>query len=454
MVFTSINPATAEKVWACDAWDSEHIERALAETALATPPWAATQLTERCRLLRRAAEVLRHNIEELAGLITVEMGKLRAEARAEVEKCALACDYYAEHAPAFVVDEVIPSDAGKSLVAYQPLGTVLAIMPWNFPLWQVFRFAAPALAAGNTAVLKHASNVPQCALAIEKVFGDAGFPRGVFRTLMIRAAQTEQVIADARVHAVTLTGSEPAGRQVAAAAGTHLKKSVLELGGSDPFIVLDDADLGLMVRTAVTSRFQNAGQSCIAAKRFIVVDDIADSFLAQFKREVEALRPGDPSDDTTTLAPMARGDLRDELHSQVSDSIARGAVAVSGCSPLPGPGYFYAASILDHVMPGMPAYEQELFGPVAAVIRVRDEAEALAVANASRFGLGGSVWTQDSARGERLARQVQCGACFVNGLVKSDPRLPFGGIKASGYGRELSHHGLREFVNAKTIWIR
>ena len=454
MVFTSINPATAEKVWACDAWDSEHIERALAETALATPPWAATQLTERCRLLRRAAEVLRHNIEELAGLITVEMGKLRAEARAEVEKCALACDYYAEHAPAFVVDEVIPSDAGKSLVAYQPLGTVLAIMPWNFPLWQVFRFAAPALAAGNTAVLKHASNVPQCALAIEKVFGDAGFPRGVFRTLMIRAAQTEQVIADARVHAVTLTGSEPAGRQVAAAAGTHLKKSVLELGGSDPFIVLDDADLGLTVRTALTSRFQNAGQSCIAAKRFIVVDDIADSFLAQFKCEVEALRPGDPRDDSTTLAPMARGDLRDELHSQVSDSIARGAVAVSGCAPLPGPGYYYAASILDHVMPGMPAYEQELFGPVAAVIRVRDEAEALAVANASRFGLGGSVWTQDSARGKRLARQVQCGACFVNGLVKSDPRLPFGGIKASGYGRELSHHGLREFVNAKTIWIR
>jgi len=454
MAFTSVNPASAEKVWACDAWDSAHIERAVAETALATPPWAATPLAERCRLLRRAAEVLRHNIEELADLITVEMGKLRAEARAEVEKCALACDYYAEHAPAFVADELIPSDAGKSLVAYQPLGTVLAIMPWNFPLWQVFRFAAPALAAGNTALLKHASNVPQCALAIEKVFGDAGFPRGVFRTLMIRAAQTEQVIADVRVHAVTLTGSEPAGRQVAAAAGAHLKKSVLELGGSDPFIVLGDADLGLAVRTAVTSRFQNAGQSCIAAKRFIVVDDIADSFLTQFKREVEALRPGDPRDDATTLAPMARGDLRDELHSQVSDSIARGAVAVSGCAPLPGPGYYYAASILDHVMPGMPAYEQELFGPVAAVIRVRDEAEALAVANASRFGLGGSVWTQDSARGERLARQVRCGACFVNGLVKSDPRLPFGGIKASGYGRELSHHGLREFVNAKTIWIR
>jgi succinate-semialdehyde dehydrogenase/glutarate-semialdehyde dehydrogenase len=454
MAFTTINPVSGEKLWACDAWDAAQIEDTLAEAALTAASWATTPLAERCRLLHRAAEVLRHNIEELAGLITLEMGKLGGEARAEVEKCALACDYYAEHAPAFVADEVIPSDAGKSLVAYQPMGTVLAIMPWNFPLWQVFRFAAPALAAGNTALLKHASNVPQCALAIERVFGDAGFPRGAFSTLMIRAAQVEQVIADARVHAVTLTGSEAAGRQVAAAAGTHLKKSVLELGGSDPFIVLADADLELTVRTAVVSRFQNAGQSCIAAKRFIVVDDIADTFLARFKREVETLKAGDPADDDTTLAPMARGDLRDELHTQVSDSLARGAVAVTGCTPLSGPGYFYAASILDRVAPGMPAYDQELFGPVAAVIRVRNEAEAQAVANASRFGLGGSVWTQDAARGERLARQVQSGACFVNGLVKSDPRLPFGGVKASGYGRELSHHGLREFVNAKTIWIR
>lgn len=454
MAFTTINPVNGEKLWACDAWDAAQIEHTLAEAALTAAAWAATPLTERCRLLRRAAEVLRHNIEELAGLITLEMGKLSGEARAEVEKCALACDYYAEHAPAFVADEVIPSDAGKSLVAYQPLGTVLAVMPWNFPLWQVFRFAAPALAAGNTALLKHASNVPQCALAIERVFTAAGFPRGAFSTLIIRAAEVEQVIADARVHAVTLTGSEAAGRKVAAAAGTHLKKSVLELGGSDPFIVLADADLELTVRAAVVSRFQNAGQSCIAAKRFIVADDIADAFLARFQREVEALKPGDPGDDDTTLAPMAREDLRDELHQQVGDSLARGAVAVTGCTPLSGPGYFYAASILDRVAPGMPAYEQELFGPVAAVIRVSSEAEALAVTNASRFGLGGSVWTRDAARGERLARQVQSGACFVNGLVKSDPRLPFGGVKASGYGRELSHHGLREFVNAKTIWIR
>ena len=454
MAFTSINPATGEQVWACGPWDATQIERALAETALATPHWAALDIAERCRLLRRAAAVLRGRAEELAGLITVEMGKLAKEARAEVEKCAWACDYYAEHAPAFVADEIIASDAGKSLVAYQPLGTVLAIMPWNFPMWQVLRFAAPALAAGNTALLKHASNVPQCALAIERVFIEAGFPKGVFHTLMIRAAQTEQVIADPRVHAVTLTGSESAGRQVAAAAGAHLKKTVLELGGSDPFIVLEDADLELAVSNAVVSRFQNAGQSCIAAKRCIVVNKIADAFLARFKNAVEKLTAGDPAAEGATLAPMARADLRDELHKQVSASLERGAVKVTGCAHLPGPGYFYAASILDRVAPGMPAYDEELFGPVAAVIRVRDAAEALAVANGSRFGLAGSVWTRDTARGERLARQVQAGACFVNGMVKSDPRLPFGGVKASGYGRELSHHGLREFVNAKTIWVR
>jgi succinate-semialdehyde dehydrogenase/glutarate-semialdehyde dehydrogenase len=454
MAFTSVNPASGEQVWACDAWEATQIERTLAETAQVAPRWADTVLTERCRLLRRAGEVLRRRSQELAGLVTLEMGKLAKEARAEVEKCAWACDYYAEHVPAFVADEVIASDAGRSLVAYQPLGTVLAIMPWNFPLWQVFRFAAPAVAAGNTALLKHASNVPQCALAIERVFDEAGFPAGVFRSLMISAAQAEQVIADRRVHAVTLTGSESAGRKVAAAAGAHLKKSVLELGGSDPFIVLEDADLALTVSNAVVSRFQNAGQSCIAAKRFIVVKAIAEDFLARFKNEVEKLTVGDPAAENTRLAPLARGDLREELHRQVTASLQRGAVPVTGCAPLPGPGYFYAASILERVAPGMPAYDEELFGPVAAVIRVRDEAEALAVANGSRFGLAGSVWTRDSVRGERLARRIQAGACFVNGMVKSDPRLPFGGVKDSGYGRELSHHGLREFMNAKTLWIR
>jgi len=453
MAYTTVNPASGATIQTFPEWNAGELEMALRLAAIAAPRWVATDLAERCRLLRRAGEVLRARRDELAALITLEMGKLANEARAEVEKCALACDYYAEHTPAFVADEVIASDAGRSFVTYQPLGTVLAVMPWNFPLWQVFRFAAPALAAGNTGLLKHASNVPQCALAIERVFVDAGFPASVFRTLMIAAAQVEGVIADPRVHAVTLTGSEQAGRKVAAAAGAHLKKSVLELGGSDPFIVLEDADLELAVQVAVQSRFLNAGQSCIAAKRFIVVEAIADEFVARFKAAVEQLQPGDPAHDTTTLAPMARGDLRDELHKQVQVSLARGALRVCGCEPLSGDGYYYAASILDHVAPGMPAFDEELFGPVAAVIRVRDEQEALRLANASRFGLSGSVWTRDTARGERLARQVQAGACFVNGLVKSDPRLPFGGVKASGYGRELSYHGLREFVNVKAVWV-
>ena len=454
MTFISVNPYTGETAWRADAWDAAELEAALAETAGATPAWAARPVTERCQLLRRAAAVLRERADEWAGLITLEMGKLAREARAEVEKCAVGCEFYAERGAGFIADELVDSDAGRSLVAYQPLGTVFAIMPWNFPLWQVFRFAAPSLAAGNTAVLKHASNVPQCALAIESVFRDAGFPKGVFRTLMIGASQSEQVIADRRVDAVTLTGSERAGRQVAAAAGQHLKKTVLELGGSDAFVVLEDADLESAVANAVTSRFQNAGQSCIAAKRFIVVDTLADDFVARFKAAVEALKPGDPAAEGTTLAPLAREDLREALHRQVRASLAQGAVAVCGCEPLEGAGFFYAASIVDRVMPGMPAYEEELFGPVAAVIRVRGEEEAVAVANASRYGLGSSVWTGDGARGERIARRIQAGACFVNGAVKSDPRLPFGGIKASGYGRELSHHGLREFVNAKTIWIR
>ncbi len=453
MSYTTINPASGERLREFSVWNAAELNAALADVAAVTPRWAATDVNERCRLLRRAAEVLHARRDELAALITLEMGKLASEARAEVEKCALACHYYAEHAAAFVADEVIASDAARSFVAYQPLGTVLAVMPWNFPLWQVFRFAAPTLAAGNTGLLKHASNVPQCALAIESVFQEAGFPSGVFRTLMISAAQVEGVIADARVQAVTLTGSEPAGRKVAAAAGAHLKKSVLELGGSDSFIVLEDADLESAVRVAVQSRFLNAGQSCIAAKRFIAVDAIADAFAARFNAAVEKLQPGDPAQAQTTLAPMARGDLRDELHQQVQTSLARGAVKLCGGEPLPGPGFYYAATLLDHVVPGMPAYDEELFGPVAAIIRARDEQDAVRIANASRFGLGGSVWTRDVARGERLARLVQVGACFVNGLVKSDPRLPFGGVKASGYGRELSQHGLREFVNAKTVWV-
>ena len=454
MSFTVINPATGQKVMDIPAWDDAQIEQALAQTAAVTSQWAATPIAERIALMRKAGQVLRDNATRYAAVITQEMGKLLKDAKAEVEKCATVCDFYAENGPRFLQDETIASDAGKSYVAYLPLGTVLAVMPWNYPFWQVFRFAAPALVAGNTGLLKHASNVPQCALAIEEVFTKAGFPAGVFRSLMIRASQVARVIEDKRVHAVTLTGSEPAGKQVASTAGQSLKKSVLELGGSDAFIVLEDADMDLAVKGAITSRYLNSGQSCIAAKRFIVVDAIAEDFVARFKAGVEALKAGDPTDANTTLGPMARTDLRDDLHQQVKDSIAAGAVAVTGCEPIPGPGAFYKASILDRVEPGMRAYGEELFGPVAIVIRARDEADALRIANESEFGLGGSVWTRDSARGERLARQVQSGCTFVNGFVKSDARLPFGGIKRSGYGRELSHHGMHEFVNAKTIWIK
>jgi len=454
MGFAVINPATGEKVTEIAVWDSEQLESGLAAVAAASPAWRNTPMAERCALMHKAAEVLRTNKEKYAAIVTQEMGKLINDARAEVEKCALGCDFYAENGPGFLADEVIESDAGKSYVAYLPLGTVLAVMPWNFPLWQVFRFAAPALVAGNTGVLKHASNVPQCALLIEDVFKLAGFPDNVFRSLMIRASQVQAVIEDSRVHAVTLTGSEAAGRQVAATAGNSLKKSVLELGGSDAFIVLEDADLDLTVQQAVVSRFLNTGQSCIAAKRFIVVDAIVEDFVTRFKAVVEVLQTGDPMDESTTLAPMARTDLRDELHVQVTDTLAAGAVAVTGCEPVDSAGAYYKASILDRVEPGMRAYHEELFGPVAIVIHARDEEDALRIANDSPFGLGSSVWTQDLARGEALARRVEAGCTFVNGMVKSDPRLPFGGIKNSGYGRELSQHGIREFTNAKTIWIK
>lgn len=454
MSFQTINPATGQRIKDIPAWGASEVERTLQQVAEATPVWANTPLEQRCALVRRIGEVLRARKAELAAMITLEMGKLAREAEAEVEKCAAACDYYAEHGPAMLADEPVASDASRSFIAYQPIGTVLAIMPWNFPFWQVLRFAAPTLIAGNTALLKHASNVPQCALAIEQVIHEAGLPAGAFRTLMIRASQVDAIIQDRRIAAVTLTGSCQAGRKVAASAGHALKKCVLELGGSDPFIVLDDADLDLTVQQAVASRFLNAGQSCIAAKRFIVLDSIAEQFLPRFKAAVEALQPGDPADSATTLAPMARVDLRDEIHQQVLTTLERGAVAYAGCAPIDGPGAYYQASILDKVRPGMLAYSDELFGPVAIVIRARDEHDAVRIANDSCFGLGGSVWTRDNDRGERVARQLHSGSAFVNGMVKSDPRLPFGGIKDSGYGRELSSHGLREFVNIKTVWIR
>ena len=454
MSYQTSNPVTGEVVARFGSWTDAELASALAQVSAMTPVWGATPLEERCRLLNRLAATIRDQGESLAQLVSLEMGKLITESRIEVEKCALGCEFYAAQAATFLADELVETDAEKSLVAYQPMGTVLAVMPWNFPLWQVFRFIAPTLAAGNTGLLKHASNVPQCALAIERLIQEAGFPEGVFRTLMVDSGGVEGVIADPRVHAVTLTGSESAGRSVGAAAGKHLKKSVLELGGSDAFVVLEDADLEHTVKQAVVSRFMNCGQSCIAAKRFIVVADIAEAFVARFAQAVEALCVGDPANAKTSLAPMARVDLRDELHAQVQASIAAGAVLVTGGKPVAGPGAYYPATILDHVAPGMVAYEQELFGPVASIIRVANEAQALEVSNGSRFGLGGSVWTQDKKRGEHFARQMQCGSAFVNSMVKSDPRLPFGGIKASGYGRELSYHGLREFVNAKTLWVR
>lgn len=454
MAMQSINPATGEELQRFETWSEAELDRCLDHVSVAGAAWAEVSLSQRCQILRQLAEVLRANIDSYAHTITEEMGKRIAEARAEIEKCAFASDYYADNAPRFLADELIETDAGRSLVTYLPLGTVLAVMPWNFPFWQVLRFAIGTIAAGNSVVLKHASNVPQSALAIESAFREAGLPENVFRTLMISASQVEGVIADARIAAVTLTGSEAAGRKVAAQAGANMKKSVLELGGSDPFIVLEDADLDWAISQAIASRFGNCGQVCIAAKRFILVDAIADTFVERFAEAVEALEVGSPLEPTTQVGPMARHDLRDELHQQVVDSIAAGAKPLVGCEPIDGAGAFYRPSILDEIKPGMRAYEEEIFGPVALILRVADEEEAIRVANDSRFGLGSSIWSQDLQKAERLARRLNTGSTFINGLVKSDPRLPVGGIKASGYGRELCHHGIREFTNIKTLWVK
>ena len=454
MPYISLNPTTQQLIQTFASWDTLRLEQALEKAHSAQQIWTQTTYAARTEVLRKVANCLHAQRDHYAILITQEMGKPLREARAEVEKCAGVCDYYAQHAEEFLRSETIASDAGKSYVAYYPLGVVLAIMPWNFPFWQVFRAAAPALMAGNALALKHAPNVPQCALAIESLFRDCGLPEGVFTNLMIEVEQAAEAIASPHVHAVTLTGSEAAGRKVAACAGQHLKKCVLELGGSDPFIVLHDADLEHTVNMAVASRFLNCGQSCIAAKRFIVVPQIADEFLQQFKTKVEALTVGDPLDDATQIGPMARLDLRDELHRQVTESIARGAVAVSGCKPVERAGFFYQPSILDRVTANACAYHEELFGPVAIIIRATSEEDALRIANATRFGLGSSIWSKNTARAEQLAGQIQAGSTFINGMVKSDPRLPFGGVKASGYGRELSRLGMHEFVNAKTVWVR
>ncbi len=454
MNYKSINPFNGEVNLEIDCWNSDEIENALQRSYQVRNSWQKTPLDKRCKLLKQAANALRDQKEVLAKMMASEMGKLIDEAKAEVEKCAWVCEFYALNAKGFLADRMIQSDASKSFITYQPIGCVLAIMPWNFPLWQVFRFAAPALAAGNVGLLKHAENVPESALAIEKVFHDAGFPDGTFISMMISREDTAKVIADSRVQAVTLTGSEIAGSKVAATAGANLKKTVLELGGSDAFIVLDDCDVDQAVKVGVASRFLNGGQSCIAAKRFIVLDSIADQFIPKFKEAVENLKIGDPLNNSTNLPPMARQDLRNELHQQVQDSISQGAIPLCGCEIDQNTHAGYPASIIDHVKPGMRAYQEELFGPVAIIIRAKDEDDAVRIANDSPYGLGGSVWTENPYRGEDIARQIQSGASFVNGIVKSDPRLPFGGIKNSGYGRELSEIGMHEFVNIKTIWIK
>lgn len=449
----SINPATGEFIREYKEHTPEEVSDIIEQVHEAWLSWRETSFEERAEKMKKAAEILRSRKEEFGRLMTEEMGKLLRESMAEVEKCAWVCDYYADQAVQYLQDEVIATDASRSMVVYQPIGVVLAVMPWNFPFWQVFRFAAPGLMAGNAAVLKHASNVPGCALAIEGIFREAGFPPDLFRALMIPATAVEAVIDNKKVAAATLTGSEMAGSRVASAAGRNIKKTVLELGGSDPFIVLEDADLGAAVKTAVAARLMNVGQSCIAAKRFIVMDEVLDTFVAELKSAFEKLKAGNPLEQETDIAPLSRPDLVDDIEKQVNRSIEAGAKLITGGKRIDRRGNYFEPTILAGVKKGMAVYAEETFGPVVAIIPVKSEQEAIEVANDSAFGLGGSVFTRDLVRGERVARKVQTGAMFVNGMTKSDPRLPFGGIRKSGYGRELSGHGIREFVNIKTIWI-
>lgn len=449
----SINPATEEVLARFDPFTPEQLDAAVADAHRAFLAWRELSFADRARPMRALAKLLRGDVDRFARLMTLEMGKPIREARAEIEKCAWNCDYFADNAATFLADEHIETNARESLVAYEPLGVVLAIMPWNFPFWQVMRFAAPAIMAGNGAVLKHASNVSRCALEIEKAFRDAGFPPGLFRCVLTPGSGVERLIADERVRAVTLTGSSDTGARIAELAGRALKKTVLELGGSDPFIVLEDADLEAAASTGARARAQNAGQSCIAAKRFLVVDRVFDDFVTRFAKAIAALRVGDPMDPETQVGPLARGDLRDNLERQLRDSVRMGARVVTGGKRVPGRGYFFEPTVLADVTEQMPVMREETFGPVAAVLRVRNADDAIRVANDSPYGLGASLWTKDHSLARALARRIESGAVFVNGMVSSDPRLPFGGVKRSGYGRELSSYGIREFVNVQTIWI-
>ncbi|HEU5441976.1 MAG TPA: NAD-dependent succinate-semialdehyde dehydrogenase [Ktedonobacterales bacterium] len=453
MRFESVNPATGEVLETFEAFSTSQIEAALDQARSAFRDWRRRSFAERGDALRKVAAYLRAHKAPLARFATLEMGKPIGEAEAEIEKCAWNCEFYAERAEAMLADEPVTTSATQSYVSYLPLGPVLAVMPWNYPFWQVLRFAAPALMAGNVALLKHASNVSRCALEIERVFRECGLPDGVFQTLLVPGSEVDRIIGDRRIAAVTLTGSDPAGQAVGGAAGRALKTSVLELGGSDAFIVLEDADLDAAAKIGVRARFQNTGQSCIAAKRFIVVEEVAQAFVERFVAEAAALRVGDPLDPATQIGPVARADLRDALHDQVQRSVAEGAQVALGGYALDGPGAFYQPTVLTGVTPAMPAFHEETFGPVAAVTSARDEREAIALANDSQFGLGGNLWTGDVERGKRLAREIESGGVFINGMTASDPRLPFGGVKRSGYGRELSVFGIREFVNVQTVWI-
>jgi len=454
MAIETINPATEKVIKKFKPFSNKEIAGIITDVNNTYSEWKKTSFYKRKTLMLKAVKILRNDKNKYAKILTKEMGKPISQAIAEVEKCSWVLEYYAKNAKSILEKEVIKTDASESYVQFDPIGVVLAVMPWNFPFWQVFRFAAPALMAGNTAVLKHASNVPISALAIEEVFQKAGFPKNIFRTLLITSKQVENVIKNHRVKAATLTGSEYAGSMVASESGKLLKKTVMELGGSDPFIILDDADLESAATTAVTARLFNNGQSCIAAKRFIVVEKVYDKFIELFKSKMEKVILGNPTKHATQLGPIARKDLLLELHNQVLQSEKKGAKILIGGKMLKRKGYYYPATILTNVKKGMPAYEQELFGPVASVITVKDEEEAIFTANDTDFGLGASLWTKNIKKAKNIVSQIDSGSVFINGMVKSDPRLPFGGVKLSGYGRELSHYGIKEFVNIKTVWIK
>ena len=453
MAIASINPATGEKLKEFAAFDDAEIETRLKGAEEAFAHHRREPFAKRAQLMMAAASLLEQEKDRLARTMTLEMGKLFRAAQEEIVKCILGCRFYAENGERFLEDETAQTDAARSYVRYDPIGAVFAIMPWNFPFWQVFRFAAPALLAGNVGLLKHAANVPQCALAIEEIFCRAGFDEGIFQTLLIEAQQVEKVIVDPRVQAITLTGSEKAGSAVASTAARHIKKSVLELGGSDPFIVMPSSDLESTVRTAIKARTINNGQSCIAAKRFLVADKVYDEFLRQFVEGMRGLKVGDPFDEMTEIGPLATEHILQGVHEQVQKSIAAGAKLLTGGNRIHGSGFFYEPTVLVDVPSDSPAYREEIFGPVASFFRVRDAADAIEIANDTSFGLGASAWTNDRAEQELFASELETGMVFINAMVASDPRLPFGGVKRSGFGRELGVAGIREFTNAKTIWI-